>query len=78
MILPAPSPETRRRTANVRHACADTLILQQEDSRVSALEVRTKRVGSTINPAVKAWVDNVVVPALLDQWAKKERPRIAA
>jgi hypothetical protein len=29
--------------------------------------------GRNLNPAVKAWIDNVIVPALTEEWIKEQR-----
>ena len=52
---------------------AGKLFLQEEEAQVT--RTRLRRGGSrsmkptSINPVLKAWIDNVIVPALADQWA---------
>ena len=38
--------------------------------------VRTRR-SAPIEPALKAWIDNVIVPALVDRWESREAAKAA-
>jgi hypothetical protein len=31
------------------------------------------RLGAKIKPAVRSWIDNVIVPSLLDEWLAREK-----
>ena len=47
---------------------------------VSGLDRRQKsreRRNSPIEPALKAWIDNVIVPALVDRWENREAAKAA-
>jgi hypothetical protein len=31
------------------------------------------RLGARVKPAVRSWIDNVIVPSLVDEWLAREK-----
>ena len=31
------------------------------------------RLGAKVKPAVRSWIDNVIVPSLVDEWLAREK-----
>jgi len=57
-------------TVHARHV--GTLFFQEEETRVTAFGKQGRSRRPSIDPAVKSWIDNVIVPALQQQWANKQ------
>lgn len=57
-----------------------TLIHDQENTAVTATRRKSRPLepAQPIDPRVKAWIDNVIVPALLDRWDQRQRMEAAA
>jgi hypothetical protein len=39
---------------------------------VTEQQKELERLGAKIKPAVRSWVDNVIVPALVEEWLAQE------
>ncbi len=60
---------------------ADTgtlLIQQMEQPDMSPARCVRPQRHRAIDPKLKSWIDNVVVPALLDKWTKRREDGVAA
>ncbi len=33
-----------------------------------------ERLGAKIKPVLRSWIDNVIVPSLVDEWLAREKP----
>lgn len=55
-------------------------LFQQEELHVKGHERRrqSQHERAPIDPRVRSWVDNVIVPALLDRWASEKASGAAA
>jgi hypothetical protein len=65
--------------ANCRNPVNDNLMVRREEKSVGEPNLkhgvlRSRRTVS-IDPTLKAWIDNVIVPALADQWAAHRASR---
>jgi hypothetical protein len=60
-------------------AVPDTLTLRGEDS---GMRPKTQPLApcrrSPIDPVLKSWIDNVIVPALVDEWNRSQDTMRAA
>jgi hypothetical protein len=58
----------------------DTLMVRLEEKSVEEPKLKhgLSRSGrrTSIDPALKAWIDNVIVPALADQWVAQQDTRM--
>ena len=55
-----------------------TLCLQEERLTAQCDAKPRQQRHPAIRPEVKAWIDNVIVPALVEEWQKQSAPRLAA
>jgi hypothetical protein len=57
---------------SIKHGCAITSEQQPRSARVSAL-------GKRLDPALKSWMDNVIIPALVSEYLAEmeQRNRLA-
>jgi hypothetical protein len=39
---------------------------------VTEQQKEIERLGAKIDPAVRSWIDNVIVPSLVDEWLARE------
>ena len=54
-----------------------TLFLGQEEHTMLSQQKGNQLLRSSIDPRVKAWIDNVIVPALIDEWRNNEGSEVA-
>jgi hypothetical protein len=52
----------------------EVVVTAQNAARKSPPRSGLKR---SINPAVKSWIDNVIVPALMEEWTRTSEARLA-
>ncbi len=76
------SPEPRTKDASLTsfpNPGSDMLMVQRQEKCVNEPNLNHRVSGSkrraSINPVLKAWIDNIIVPALVDQWAAHQASR---
>jgi hypothetical protein len=59
-----------------RDTANHTILFEQEPQTTPGIVSRKPRrspmAQASIDPQIKAWIDNVIVPALVDQWLSHE------
>jgi hypothetical protein len=56
-----------------------TLCLREEEQGVSRRrQALSPRRRESIDPVLKSWIDNVLVPALVDEWNREQSAQKAA
>jgi hypothetical protein len=40
---------------------------------VTEQQKEIERLGARVKPAVRSWIDNVIVPSLVDEWLAREK-----
>jgi hypothetical protein len=59
-----------------KNTAADSVTISRQEAK-NVLRPIAKKGMMPIDPGVKSWIDNVIVPALVDRWLSSEDSKAA-
>ncbi len=59
-----------------QNSTADSATISRQEAK-NVLRPTARKTTPRIDPGIKSWIDNVIVPALVDEWFSSEDSKAA-